>query len=108
MFVIVWRYTVRADADEEFRAAYGASGDWAELFGRSRQFLGVELMAGGPREYLTIDRWESEAAFDAFMETMREEYQRLDRRCASLTDDEQLVLRGHPVALIEQRPADAG
>jgi|SRR5665811_1833670 len=98
MFVIVWKYTVRADAVDEFCAAYGPSGDWAQLFGRSPAFLGVELIAAQPtHDYLTVDRWESEAAFDAFVEAVRDEYERLDHRFASLTEEELLVLRGRPV-----------
>jgi heme-degrading monooxygenase HmoA len=98
MFVFVWRYAVRPGAVDDFCEAYGPHGDWARLFRRSPAFLGVELIAAQPsHSYLTIDRWESETAFDSFMDAERDGYAALDHRLATLTESEQLVLRGHPV-----------
>jgi heme-degrading monooxygenase HmoA len=38
--------------------------------------------------YVTIDRWESAAAFDAFRRRYAREFEALDRDCEALTTDE--------------------
>jgi hypothetical protein len=94
-FVIIWKYVVRSDAAHEFRAAYDSDGDWADLFRRSPDYLGTELIAADQSTaYFTIDRWISESAADSHIESVRHEYDRLDERCAAFTKSEQLVVRG--------------
>ena len=95
MYVIVWKYQILADAEMDFRRAYGPDGDWARLFAKHEGFVGTELItAEEPRHYLTIDRWESEEAFIAYLDLDREEYRRLDQRFDAFTVSEELVGRG--------------
>jgi len=92
---IVWRYRVDLAHRAEFEAAHAPGGDWAELFGRSDGYRGTELIrAERIGEYLTVDRWVTEAAFAAFMEEWGDEYLLLDRRLEPLTFSEHLVVRG--------------
>lgn len=96
MYVIVWKYEVLADGEMDFRVAYGPDGDWARLFAKHDGYVGTELMTTDePRHYLTIDRWESAEAFDAYMDLDREEYARLDQKFEALTVSEELVGRGN-------------
>jgi heme-degrading monooxygenase HmoA len=98
MYLIVWKYEVLADHEEHFREAYGPDGDWARLFARHDGFLGTELIVvDEPRHYMTIDRWESEQSFNAYMELDREEYRRLDERFEAFTVSEDLVGSGNTV-----------
>jgi len=95
MFLIVWKYKVHADREDDFRDAYGPDGDWARLFARYDGFLGTELIiTDEPCRYMTIDRWDSEQSFNAFMERDHGEYQRLDERFEALTVSEDLVGKG--------------
>lgn len=95
MYLIVWKYEVVADHEEDFRTAYGSEGEWARLFAKHGGYVGTELITTDkPRQYLTIDRWESAEAFDAYMERDREEYMRLDQQFEALTVSEELVGRG--------------
>jgi heme-degrading monooxygenase HmoA len=95
MYVIVWRYEVLAAFDDEFRIAYGADGDWTRFFAGHDGFEGTELIAiDEPGQYLTIDRWKSAEAVDAFIEQNRVEYRRLDERFEALTVSEECVGRG--------------
>jgi heme-degrading monooxygenase HmoA len=95
MYLIVWKYEVLADREDDFRDAYGPDGDWARLFARHDGFLGTELMiTDEPRRFMTIDRWESEQSFNAYMERDHEEYRRLDERFEAFTVSEDLVGRG--------------
>ena len=44
-----------------------------------------------PREYLTLDRWATRAAYEAFRARWSGEYHRLDARSEELTEEEALV-----------------
>jgi heme-degrading monooxygenase HmoA len=98
MYVIVWKYEVLADAEIDFRIAYGPEGDWARLFAKHEGFIGTELVATDDlHHYLTIDRWESEKAFNSYMERDRDDYMRLDQQFEAFTVTEDLVGRGSTI-----------
>jgi 8-oxo-dGTP diphosphatase len=84
--VILWEFRVRPGSESAFEAAYGSEGDWAMLFRRAPGYLGTELLrAPDAGRYVTIDRWVSSAAFEAFRDAHRPDYEDLDRRCSELT-----------------------
>ena len=95
MYVIVWRFRPRAGSQGRFSKAYGAEGGWSLLFQTSPDYLGTELLraADGSERYLTIDRWRSAEAYEAFLAARRSEYDALDRECEGLTESEELVGR---------------
>ncbi len=43
-YIVVWEFQVKTECEAEFVAAYGPDGEWARLFMRSPEFLGVELL----------------------------------------------------------------
>ena len=90
MYVILWRFRLRMGRQSEFERAYGLSGEWTLLFHRSDGYLGSELLrySDDSRVYLTLDRWASRAAYQAFRARFSSEYQRLDRRFEELTEEE--------------------
>jgi heme-degrading monooxygenase HmoA len=80
--------------ESEFERAYGPSGERALLFRRDAGYLGTELLRHSDdesREYLTLDRWASRAAYESFRARWSGEYRRLDRRLEELTEEEALV-----------------
>jgi len=87
MFAILWQFDIAEEKTAAFEAAYGSSGSWATLFGRSPDHLGTELLKDAyvPGRYLTIDRWRNEEAFRAFRAEHDSDYEELDRACDSLT-----------------------
>lgn len=89
-FVRIWRFDVSPGRDAEFRSAYGPDGDWARLFRRAEGYQGTELLASVDQSnvFLTIDRWNSAASWEAFVREWRREYDALDHACAALTDGE--------------------
>jgi heme-degrading monooxygenase HmoA len=93
MFVVVWQFEIAEKNVAGFEAAYGADGAWAQLFRRSPEYLGTELLRDAyvPGNYLTIDRWSSEEAFRAFRKDHDSEYEVLDRKCDALTSRETRV-----------------
>ena len=86
-YVILWTYEVAPEQAEAFRAAYGADGAWAQLFARAPGFIGTELYADADR-YLTIDRWDSRQAFEAFHRDHGPAYRALDAQMERLTRSE--------------------
>jgi heme-degrading monooxygenase HmoA len=90
MFVVVWQFEIAEDKIAGFEAAYGPDGAWAKLFRTSPSYLGTELLRDAyiPGNYLTIDRWASEADFRAFRKQHDQDYEVLDRTCDSLTSRE--------------------
>ncbi len=84
--VRIWQFRPHPARVAEFTTAYGPDGDWARLFSRGAGYLGTELLApaspGGA--YLTVDRWRSEADWEAFRSTHAADYRALDERLAGL------------------------
>src|SRR5258708_12583982 len=68
-YIVVWEFQVKAECEAEFVTAYGPDGEWARLFRRSPEFLGVELLGsvGNASRFFTLDHWCSAAAMDVFM-----------------------------------------
>ncbi|MGE0355372.1 MAG: antibiotic biosynthesis monooxygenase [Burkholderiales bacterium] len=93
MYVVIWRYRVEPAQAAKFEKAYGPKGEWAKLFGESKDYLGTELLADDerPGEYVTIDRWSGEEAYSAFLRQHEGDYGRLDRRFEALTLSESRV-----------------
>lgn len=90
MFVRIWQFRVAAEKTDQFRSVYGAGGHWAQLFGREIGFLGTELLqsATHPNIYITIDTWDSEAAWAAFLRAWGDDYAQLDRLSGELSVSE--------------------
>jgi len=93
MFVVVWKFEIAEDKMAGFEAAYGPEGAWAQLFRRSPEYSGTELLQDAyiPGSYLTIDRWNSEEAFRVFRKDHDAEYEMLDRKCDAITSRETRV-----------------
>jgi heme-degrading monooxygenase HmoA len=91
MHVILWRFRVRPDREAEFEAAYGDDGMWARFVRSGEGFVGTELMRGTDGTYLTIDRWDSRAAHQAFQAANPRRYAELDTAGLALTIDESLI-----------------
>jgi len=88
--VILWTYEVAPEHEAAFAAAYGGDGDWATLFARAEGFIGVELYRHGLL-FLTIDRWASRAAFEAFQARFAADYAALDAKLAPLSQNQRYL-----------------
>jgi len=93
MYRIVWEFEPDPARVVEFERDYGSEGAWASLFRRGAGYLGTELFrsATDPGRYLTVDRWTSRAAYDAFRGTFGADYAALDAQCEAWTRTERLV-----------------
>jgi quinol monooxygenase YgiN len=90
MYTIVWEHEVRPEQVAAFEALYGADGNWARLFRQADGYIETLLFrdTDRPLHYLTIDRWRSCAAYDAFIHASGPAYAALDLRGDVLTVSE--------------------
>ena len=90
MFVTLWEFEVKPGSEELFERTYGPEGEWARLFRHDARYRGTRLLrdVGAERVYVTIDSWESRAAYEEFREKFATGYEELDRKCANLTLNE--------------------
>jgi heme-degrading monooxygenase HmoA len=96
-FVILWEFRVRPGKRREFKRVYGPDGVWAKFFRGGKGYIRTELARDWrtPRRYLTIDVWSSRAAYLRFKRKNRIEYQVMDERCGSLTENEAQIGEFH-------------
>lgn len=89
-YLIVWEFHVPAEKRAAFVRRYSSDGDWAELFRRSSEYQGTELLADDtdPERFYTIDRWAASGAWERFQEVHAADYAALDKRCEGLTRTE--------------------
>jgi heme-degrading monooxygenase HmoA len=95
VFVIIWRYSVAANRESDFRSVYGPQGEWNALFRSASGYLGTELVdCDEPGSYITVDRWEDKSQFDKFIDEFRTEYRGLDLESSAMTISEELIGQG--------------
>jgi heme-degrading monooxygenase HmoA len=89
----IWKFRPPAAREREFAVAYGDRGRWVELFANANGYRGTALLrpleAGG--WWMTIDRWDSQADFEAFQRDFGAEYRALDGELEGLAGDEEFV-----------------
>jgi heme-degrading monooxygenase HmoA len=66
-FVIVWEFKLRPGMQSQFEEAYGYRGAWVSLSRTDPAYIRTELIQDvrDANRYLTLDFWESEAAYEA-------------------------------------------
>jgi hypothetical protein len=91
----------------QFEHVYGPGGSWAALFREVPGYLGTDLLRAvdGSGRYLTLDRWQSQPAYEEFRASRRGAYDALDRACEGLTQSEE---RLGDYLVLDARPEDGG
>ena len=92
-FTVVWEFRVKPGKQRGFEQAYGPQGDWVQLFRRSKDYLGTELIRDRHLRlrYLTSDHWNSRQAYLRFKKENGPAYQAIDAKCEALTTREKLI-----------------
>ena len=92
-YIYIWEYRVRQGAETEFETLYGPGGRWVELFRKAEGYWGTVLHRDleNPGRYLTIDTWESEAAYTSFRRRFSKEFEEIDRTGEALTQSESRI-----------------
>lgn len=107
---IVWEYIVREDCLERFLELYSPSGRWVQLFQRYPGFIATELLrdTSNDSRFVTIDIWESQAAYAAMKAAGHADYQVLDRLGDALTLSETCLGRLEGETLPSSRESGGG
>ena len=89
----VWKFKPPVGRESDFERAYSGSGHWARLFEQAPGYRETVLLrpAQAGEWWLTIDRWESEAHFEAFQDEFGVQYRGLDRELEGLAGEEVFV-----------------
>jgi heme-degrading monooxygenase HmoA len=87
LFVTLWEFEVKSGSEELFERTHGPDGARAWLFRQDARYRGTRLLrdVGAARVYVTMDSWESRAAYKEVRETFAAEYAKLDRECQGMT-----------------------
>jgi heme-degrading monooxygenase HmoA len=92
MFVIIWEYKIKPEYRQTFLNYYKSDGEWVRFFRQDENYLSKLLVLSADEEvYLTIDRWRTEAAYQAFQQQQQSRYKELDEYCEQLTVEEKLI-----------------
>jgi heme-degrading monooxygenase HmoA len=87
VYAYIWEFEVRPGREAEFEGYYGPAGSWVRLFRTAHGYLGTVLLRDRTNlhRYLTVDRWESEAAYRAFRQAQATAFAGLDSQCEAVT-----------------------
>ncbi|MGI9542670.1 MAG: antibiotic biosynthesis monooxygenase family protein [Cyclobacteriaceae bacterium] len=90
MYHIIWEYKVKPDCIFSFEALYGAQGKWVKLFSKSKHYGSTDLLkrTDQPSTYLTIDHWETEQHYQAFLRDKKIAYTKVDDLGDAYTESE--------------------
>jgi quinol monooxygenase YgiN len=86
----MWEYTIDPAHEDEFLAAYSPRGAWVKLFRKHAGYVDTQLHRDRDNlhRFVTIDRWASREAWEAFRRAATEEFDALDAQCESYTRGE--------------------
>ena len=86
----VWAYEVKDEFIDQFKEAYGPDGKWANLFRHCPGYIKTLLLRDfdNPNRFITIDSWQSYAAYSSMKEIVTSEYEYLDKQCEPYTATE--------------------
>lgn len=95
MYMYAWQYKVAPEREAEFMAAYGPAGHWVSLFQGKPGYVRTELHRdrAHPERFVTLDYWESAAAWEDFRREHADAFEALDARCESYTLAEEEIGR---------------
>jgi len=95
----VWQFRPPRQAEQAFAAAYAADGPWARLFARDPGFIATRLLrpADSGGWWLTIDNWDSLAAFERFQRDQGDAYRALDAELEGIAGEERFVGAFHDI-----------
>jgi heme-degrading monooxygenase HmoA len=98
-YAYIWEYIVSPDRLADFQKAYGPAGEWVQLFRKAPGYRRTELHRDqtNAQRFVTIDYWESAAAWQAFRSHFAAEFEALDARCETLTLHERELGRFDPI-----------
>lgn len=98
-FTYIWEYRVAREYIEQFLRAYKPGGTWTQLFDDADGYIRTELYRdrSDDTRFVTIDYWESAAAWDDFRTKRSEAFDAVNSVCETYTLSEREIGRFEPV-----------
>ena len=93
MYQVLWRYKVKPEYIAAFLKIYDSSGEWAQLFVKSPNFIKTELFyeTNAIQFFITVDHWKSKNAYQEFYKKYKKEIDRLDALGNQMTIREERI-----------------
>jgi ubiquinone biosynthesis protein UbiJ len=85
---VVWQFSIRPGAAEDFERFYGADGDWTKLSRRSRSFLGSSFLRdiGTELRYVLVEYWGEMVVYEKHVADFSDELHALEQERERLVD----------------------
>jgi len=92
-YTYLWEFIVEPEHLDEFQRHYGSQGSWVQLFRQAPGYIETLLLqdSTNPHRFITLDRWNNDAAYRKFRSEFSQQYAALDSRCEKLTIRETLI-----------------
>ena len=92
-YTYLWEFIVEPEHADEFERHYGPQGSWVQLFRQAPGYIETLLLqdSTNPHRFITLDRWNNDAAYRKFRSEFSQQYAALDSRCEKLTIRETLI-----------------
>jgi hypothetical protein len=89
-YSIIWKYTIKPQAQSTFEQEYGSSGAWSKLFSESPNYLGSILHKSEDENYvyILIDSWTEKQSYEIFKVENANRYNQLSKDFELLYDSE--------------------
>src|SRR5688572_29313413 len=93
MYTIIWQYTISPTKRDSFIEFYNSNGTWVQFFQQSADYIGTDFLESEKNEnqFVTIDMWLSQHAYEQFLEEHKVKYQEIDKLCEGFTVEETLI-----------------
>ena len=93
MIYVLWQFKPKPGKRVEFERIYASNGVWAKLFRRDPAYRETRVARDlwCKDVYICIDVWSDLQSYENFKTIHRAEYEKLDRECAALTDEETAI-----------------
>lgn len=82
MFQVIWELKVKFKEREKFEKFYDPKGEWVKFFSKSSGYQGTDVLESGEGDgiFLVIDEWESEEAFNEFIQSRKADFDLLEEK----------------------------
>lgn len=87
MYQVIWELRVKFKDREKFEKFYDPKGEWVKFFQRAAGYQGTEVLESGEGDntFLVIDEWETEEAFNSFIQSRKADYALLEEKAHAAT-----------------------
>jgi len=93
VYIYIWKFYINDNYKNEFEYLYGLEGAWVKLFKKDPMYIKTELISDlkYPKQYLTIDYWQTKEAYKLFHFNNKNRYIEIDAVGKKFTNKEEFL-----------------